>query len=102
MITFDFFGGFDILCISLDRANQSTDIWEVQLTANKVLEALKVIPQLSGWSSFQVMNFCLKCLKRSSYAYMRSRTHNYSTMPIRPLLNGNGFLLKQRLDLIFE
>lgn len=62
-VTFHFFGGFDILRVPPDGADESADVGEVHLTADKVLQALQVLPELPAWPRLQMVNLSFKCLK---------------------------------------
>lgn len=69
-ITFDFFGSFNIFCVSFDGADKSTDVWEVHLTANKVLQAFQAVLGLPAWSCLQMVNLSFKCLKHNQHTEM--------------------------------
>lgn len=72
-ITFDFFGCFNVLSIPLDGADQGADVWQVHLTADKVLQTLQAVLKLPAWSCLQMVNLCFKCLKK------RANTENHNT-----------------------
>lgn len=63
-LTFDFFGGFDVLRVPLEGADEGADVWQVQLAADEVLQALQAVLQLRAWTRLQMMDFCFKCLKK--------------------------------------
>lgn len=69
-ITFDFSGGFNILRVPLDGADQSADVWQVHFTADEVLQALQAVFDFPARSRLQMVNFSLKCLKYSQQAEM--------------------------------
>lgn len=73
VVTFDFFGGFNILRVPLDGADESTDVWEVHLTADKVLQALQAVLELSAWPRLQMVNFSFKCLKYNQAQFYVNR-----------------------------
>lgn len=85
-ITFDFFGCFNIFCISFDGADESTDIWEVHLTANKVLQAFQAVPGFPVWPCLQMVNLSFKrlkynrhtaCIYTSYWLLTKARSYNY-------------------------
>lgn len=65
-VTFDFFGCFDILCVPLNGADQSVDVRQVHLTADKVLQTLQVVLGFPAWPRLQMMNLCFKGLGKYS------------------------------------
>lgn len=61
-LTLHFFGCFDILCVPLDRADQSVDVRQVHLTADEVLQTLQVVLGFPAWPRLQMMDLCFKGL----------------------------------------
>lgn len=80
-VTFDFFGGFNILSVPLDGADESIYIWQVNLTTNKVLQALQAILEFPARPCLQMANLRFKCLKDigSGHKYV---AHCFSTQNV--------------------
>lgn len=64
-LTFDFLGGFYILWVPLQGADEGADVWQVQFAADEELQALRVVFELPAWSCLQMMNLCFKGLTKS-------------------------------------
>lgn len=72
-VTFDFFGGFNILCVPFDGSDQSADVRQVHLAADEVLQAFQVVLELPAWSRLQMVNLRFERLKYSHHASQRDR-----------------------------
>ena len=98
-VTFDFFGGFHILCVPLDGADESADVWEVHLTADQVLQALHAVPGLSLWSRLQVTNLSFERLKNNQHAEMCRSSYVAQYWMWRGGYSGCGFCIFASLTL---
>ena len=67
-VTFDFFGGFNVLCVPFDGSDQSADVRQVHLAADEVLQAFQVVLELPAWSRLQMVNLRFERLKHSHRA----------------------------------
>lgn len=62
-LTFDLFGGFDVFCNPPDGADESGDVRQVHLAADKVLQPLQALSGLPARACLQVVDLSFKCLK---------------------------------------